>query len=85
MIEVYVHLKDIALTNIGSNELRQLGLFDELTSLRRRVQEGTLDMPGKDLEKYQRGIWQAIGKLNNLPSLCLILHRNMTFTKRHLK
>lgn len=26
------------------------------------VQNGSLDMPGKDLEKYQRGIWQAIGK-----------------------
>ncbi|KAI9284032.1 IPP transferase-domain-containing protein [Umbelopsis sp. AD052] len=39
----------------------ELGLFDELSSLRKRVQEGTLDMPGKDLEKYQRGIWQAIG------------------------
>jgi hypothetical protein len=31
------------------------------------VQEGTLDMPGKDLEKYQRGIWQAIGK-TSVPS-----------------
>ncbi|GAB5588163.1 tRNA dimethylallyltransferase [Umbelopsis nana] len=39
----------------------EYGLFNELTSLRKKVQEGSLNMPGKDLEKYQRGIWQAIG------------------------
>ncbi|CAO3677372.1 unnamed protein product [Umbelopsis vinacea] len=40
---------------------QQDGLFNELISLRKKVQSGSLDMPGKDLEKYQRGIWQAIG------------------------
>ncbi|CAM0139966.1 unnamed protein product [Umbelopsis sp. WA50703] len=43
------------------DKMIETGLFDELTSLRRKVAEGTVNTPGKELEKYQRGIWQAIG------------------------
>lgn len=40
----------------------QDGLFDEIKSLRKQVVDGQVKLPGQDLEKYQRGLWQAIGK-----------------------
>ncbi|KAI7861640.1 putative tRNA isopentenyltransferase [Spinellus fusiger] len=39
----------------------QTGLFDEIKELRKHVVEGSVTMPGQALEKYQRGLWQAIG------------------------
>lgn len=37
------------------------GLFDEIKDLRNHVVQGKIKMPGIELEKYQRGLWQAIG------------------------
>lgn len=37
------------------------GLFDEIKDLRNHVVQGKIKMPGVELEKYQRGLWQAIG------------------------
>ncbi|CDH57028.1 trna isopentenyltransferase [Lichtheimia corymbifera JMRC:FSU:9682] len=37
------------------------GLFDEIKSLKKQVVDGQVKLPGQDLEKYQRGLWQAIG------------------------
>jgi tRNA dimethylallyltransferase len=37
------------------------GLFDEIKDLRNHVVQGSIQMPGFELEKYQRGLWQAIG------------------------
>ncbi|CAO3641366.1 unnamed protein product [Cunninghamella blakesleeana] len=37
------------------------GLFDEIKDLRQRVVQGKVNVPGKELEQYQRGLWQAIG------------------------
>ncbi|ORY99102.1 IPP transferase-domain-containing protein [Syncephalastrum racemosum] len=39
----------------------ETGLFDEIQSLRKRVVEGQTVAPGEGNEKYQRGLWQAIG------------------------
>ncbi|KAI9472143.1 MAG: IPP transferase-domain-containing protein [Benjaminiella poitrasii] len=43
------------------DQMIETGLFDEIKDLRRRVVEGQVKMPGVELEKYQRGLWQAIG------------------------
>ncbi|KAI8880649.1 tRNA isopentenyltransferase [Backusella circina FSU 941] len=37
------------------------GLFDEIKNLRQQVVEGSIKTPDCEMEKYQRGIWQAIG------------------------
>ncbi|KAI8344209.1 tRNA isopentenyltransferase [Chlamydoabsidia padenii] len=37
------------------------GLFDEIKQLRQQVVQGQINLPGQDLERYQRGLWQAIG------------------------
>lgn len=36
-------------------------MFDEIKDLRQRVVQGKVNVPGKELEQYQRGLWQAIG------------------------
>ncbi|KAI9249733.1 IPP transferase-domain-containing protein [Phascolomyces articulosus] len=43
------------------DKMIETGLFDEIKSLRNKVVEGNVQIPGQDLEKYQRGLWQAIG------------------------
>ncbi|KAI8138292.1 IPP transferase-domain-containing protein [Fennellomyces sp. T-0311] len=43
------------------DKMIETGLFDEIRSLRKRVVDGSVQLPGQDLEKYQRGLWQAIG------------------------
>ncbi|KAI8982267.1 IPP transferase-domain-containing protein [Mycotypha africana] len=43
------------------DQMIDTGLFEEIKDLRRRVKEGQVRMPGEQLEKYQRGLWQAIG------------------------
>ncbi|KAI9488698.1 IPP transferase-domain-containing protein [Zychaea mexicana] len=43
------------------DKMIETGLFDEIKSLRKRVVDGSVQLPGQDLEKYQRGLWQAIG------------------------
>ncbi|SAM00045.1 hypothetical protein [Absidia glauca] len=39
----------------------QTGLFDEIKHLRHQVVQGQINVPGQTLERYQRGLWQAIG------------------------
>ncbi|KAI8097317.1 tRNA isopentenyltransferase [Halteromyces radiatus] len=39
----------------------ETGLFDEIKQLRKQVLLGQVNIPGQDLEIYQRGLWQAIG------------------------
>ncbi|CAO3636519.1 unnamed protein product [Cunninghamella echinulata] len=43
------------------NTMIDTGLFDEIKELRQRVVQGKINLPGKELEQYQRGLWQAIG------------------------
>ncbi|KAG2218220.1 hypothetical protein INT45_000762 [Circinella minor] len=43
------------------DKMIETGLFDEIKSLRKRVVDGNVQLPGQDIEKYQRGLWQAIG------------------------
>ncbi|KAI9300299.1 tRNA dimethylallyltransferase, partial [Cunninghamella echinulata] len=43
------------------NTMIDTGLFDEIKELRQRVVQGKINVPGKELEQYQRGLWQAIG------------------------
>ncbi|KAI8331796.1 IPP transferase-domain-containing protein [Choanephora cucurbitarum] len=43
------------------DQMIDVGLFDEIKDLRNRVREGSVKMPGVELERYQRGLWQAIG------------------------
>ncbi|ORZ25959.1 IPP transferase-domain-containing protein [Absidia repens] len=43
------------------NTMIDSGLFDEIKQLRHQVVQGQVNIPGQDLEKYQRGLWQAIG------------------------
>ncbi|KAI8373023.1 IPP transferase-domain-containing protein [Radiomyces spectabilis] len=43
------------------DKMIETGLFDEIQELRKRVVDGSVRLPGQDLEKYQRGLWQAIG------------------------
>ncbi|KAI9318119.1 IPP transferase-domain-containing protein [Dichotomocladium elegans] len=43
------------------DKMIETGLFDEIQSLRKRVVNGQVKLPGQDLEMYQRGLWQAIG------------------------
>lgn len=43
------------------DQMIDTGLFDEIKDLRNHVVQGKIKMPGIELEKYQRGLWQAIG------------------------
>lgn len=45
------------------DQMIQTGLFDEIKDLRNQVVQGHVKLPkgGIELEKYQRGLWQAIG------------------------
>ncbi|KAI7892382.1 IPP transferase-domain-containing protein [Mucor mucedo] len=44
------------------DQMIDTGLFDEIKDLRNHVVQGSVKMPkGFELEKYQRGLWQAIG------------------------
>ncbi|KAL0097024.1 tRNA isopentenyltransferase [Phycomyces blakesleeanus] len=43
------------------DKMIETGLFEEIKDLRRRVVAGSITLPGQELEKYQRGLWQAIG------------------------
>ncbi|KAI8078222.1 IPP transferase-domain-containing protein [Gilbertella persicaria] len=43
------------------DQMIETGLFEEIKDLRNRVVQGSVKMPGAELEKYQRGLWQAIG------------------------
>lgn len=43
------------------DQMIDTGLFDEIKDLRNHVVQGSIQMPGFELEKYQRGLWQAIG------------------------
>jgi tRNA dimethylallyltransferase len=43
------------------DQMIDTGLFDEIKDLRNHVVQGNIKMPGFELEKYQRGLWQAIG------------------------
>ncbi|KAI9029882.1 IPP transferase-domain-containing protein [Phycomyces nitens] len=43
------------------DKMIETGLFEEIKDLRRRVVGGSITLPGQELEKYQRGLWQAIG------------------------
>lgn len=44
------------------DQMIDTGLFDEIKDLRNHVVQGNVKMPkGFELEKYQRGLWQAIG------------------------
>ena len=43
------------------DQMIETGLFDEIKDLRNRVVQGSIKAPGQNEEKYQRGLWQAIG------------------------
>ncbi|KAG1140025.1 hypothetical protein G6F37_000901 [Rhizopus arrhizus] len=43
------------------DQMIETGLFDEIKDLRNRVVQGLVKMPDYDVERYQRGLWQAIG------------------------
>lgn len=44
------------------DQMIETGLFDEIKDLRNQVVQGHVKLPkGFELEKYQRGLWQAIG------------------------
>jgi tRNA dimethylallyltransferase len=44
------------------DQMIETGLFDEIKELRNHVVQGNVKIPkGFELEKYQRGLWQAIG------------------------
>lgn len=43
------------------DQMIETGLFEEIKELRNRVVQGSIKTPDSDLEKYQRGLWQAIG------------------------
>lgn len=45
------------------DQMIDTGLFDEIKDLRNHVVQGNVKLPkgGIELEKYQRGLWQAIG------------------------
>ncbi|PHZ13675.1 putative tRNA isopentenyltransferase [Rhizopus microsporus ATCC 52813] len=43
------------------DQMIETGLFDEIKDLRNRVIQGSIKAPGQNEEKYQRGLWQAIG------------------------
>lgn len=43
------------------DQMIDTGLFKEIKELREHVVQGKVKMPGVELEKYQRGLWQAIG------------------------
>ncbi|CAO3642048.1 unnamed protein product [Mucor hiemalis] len=44
------------------DQMIDTGLFEEIKDLRNQVVQGSVKLPkGVELEKYQRGLWQAIG------------------------
>ncbi|KAI8978388.1 IPP transferase-domain-containing protein [Pilobolus umbonatus] len=43
------------------DQMIDTGLFEEIKDLRQRVVQGRVTIPGYEMEKYQRGLWQAIG------------------------
>ncbi|KAI9260147.1 IPP transferase-domain-containing protein [Sporodiniella umbellata] len=43
------------------DQMIETGLFEEIKELRNRVTQGSVQVPEDALEKYQRGLWQAIG------------------------
>ena len=44
------------------DQMIETGLFDEIKDLRNQVVQGSVKLPnGVEVEKYQRGLWQAIG------------------------
>lgn len=43
------------------DQMIDTGLFDEIKDLRQQVVDGSIKTPDCEMEKYQRGIWQAIG------------------------
>lgn len=51
------------------DQMIETGLFDEIKELRQRVVQGKVKMPGVEIEKYQRGLWQAIGKIKIILSV----------------